>query len=161
MMKHYAPTILWIESTLNAPFLDSILQATGIGEHILFHATDMEETEIMSHNTTPDLIILDLLVLGGGGLPCIWQVRRLFPGVPIIIATGLRDQTVKEASLANGAQDYFHLDNLNIDAFGSAILYAMGWKGSKKIFHLGKGRENFSHFRIRIIDGELEHVFAS
>ncbi len=56
----------------------------------------------------PDLIILDLMIPGGGGLNVLERVSGLpeTQSIPIIVLTGVHDAATKEKVLAAGATEY-------------------------------------------------------
>ncbi len=56
----------------------------------------------------PDLIILDLMIPGGGGLNVLERLNRLpeTQGIPVIVLTGVHDAEVKEKVMQAGAIEY-------------------------------------------------------
>jgi DNA-binding response OmpR family regulator len=57
---------------------------------------------------TPNLIVLDLMIPGGGGLKVLERLNRLpeTQSIPIIVLTGVRDAETKEKALQAGAVEY-------------------------------------------------------
>jgi DNA-binding response OmpR family regulator len=56
----------------------------------------------------PDLIILDLMIPGGGGLNVLERLKRLTEtqGIPVIVLTGVDDAETKEKAMQAGAIEY-------------------------------------------------------
>lgn len=53
-----------------------------------------------------DLVVLDLMLPGVGGLELCEQIRSSRPGLPIIMLTALADEQDRVAGLTHGADDY-------------------------------------------------------
>lgn len=53
-----------------------------------------------------DLILLDLSLPDSRGLDTFTRAQSLAPGIPIVVLSGLDDQTVAVKSVQAGAQDY-------------------------------------------------------
>ncbi|MFA6742738.1 MAG: response regulator [Candidatus Neomarinimicrobiota bacterium] len=53
-----------------------------------------------------DLILLDLLMPGMSGLEVLENVRKLYPDLPVIILTGVKDKRMVDDTLNLGADDY-------------------------------------------------------
>jgi CheY-like chemotaxis protein len=54
----------------------------------------------------PDLVLLDLLMPGLSGLEALPSIRKLAPGVPVVIVSGTTDEELARQALAHGAFDY-------------------------------------------------------
>ena len=50
----------------------------------------------------PDAVILDLNMPGLGGMGTLPRLRRLRPGLPVLLATGNADQTVIDLAATDG-----------------------------------------------------------
>jgi len=55
-----------------------------------------------------DLILLDLLLPGQGGLELLPQLREAVPTTPVMVLSGTEDQTAAMAALDRGAVGYVH-----------------------------------------------------
>ena len=74
---------------------------------------------------TYDVIILDLTLPDSQGVETVGSARFRAPHVPIIVLTGLDDQTVAMKTLRTGAQDYLVKNRVSGDSLERSIRYAM------------------------------------
>lgn len=71
-----------------------------------------------------DLVLLDLGLPDSEGIDTLRRLRAAVPTVPIIVLTGLNDETTAISAVRDGAQDYLVKDNLSCEALIRAIRYA-------------------------------------
>lgn len=71
-----------------------------------------------------DLVLLDLTLPDSQGLDTVLRVRERAPELPIIVLSGLSDETVALAALQQGAQDYLIKDQVNPQLLRRAMRYA-------------------------------------
>ena len=72
-----------------------------------------------------DAVLLDLSLPEAQGLETFDQVNALAMDVPIIVLTGLNDETLATEVIHRGAQDYLIKDHVNGDILMRAIYYAV------------------------------------
>lgn len=72
-----------------------------------------------------DVILLDLMLPDSQGLETVLSVRRRSPEVPIVVLTGLRDESLALDALEHGAQDYQVKGNLKGGELKRAISHAV------------------------------------
>ena len=60
-----------------------------------------------------DIILLDLSLPDSQGLKTFQEVHRQEPNIPIVVLTGLNDETVALESVRQGAQDYLVKGQIN------------------------------------------------
>jgi serine phosphatase RsbU (regulator of sigma subunit) len=72
-----------------------------------------------------DLVLLDLSLPDSDGLSTFIRVHNFAPHVPIIVLTGLDDETLAVQSVRRGAQDYLLKPDLNIRTLLRAVRYAI------------------------------------
>jgi two-component system cell cycle response regulator len=72
-----------------------------------------------------DLILLDLSLPDGQGFDTFGQVSAHALGVPIVVLTGLDDETLAVRAVGEGAQDYLIKGQLSSDLLVRAIRYAL------------------------------------
>lgn len=70
-------------------------------------ATDAYAATSLAKKSTPDLIILDLVLPGGGGFQVMERLEFLSTPIPIIVLTGAEPQDNVERALKSGAAAYF------------------------------------------------------
>ncbi|MEI7843177.1 MAG: diguanylate cyclase [Gallionellaceae bacterium] len=88
-------------------------------------ATNMQEVGKYAERFTPDVILLDLNLPDSSGIETVKAVRKLLPGVPIIVLSGNDDKQLAIAALENGAQDYLVKGHYEHDAMGKAISHTL------------------------------------
>jgi signal transduction histidine kinase/CheY-like chemotaxis protein len=66
--------------------------------------------------TTPDVVLLDVVMPGLSGVPLLWEVRRRLPKTPVILISGFSREAAVQQMLDAGAQELiqkpFRLDHL-------------------------------------------------
>lgn len=72
-----------------------------------------------------DVVLLDLMLPDSNGLDSIAKIRAKNPDVPIIVLTGLQDETLGLNALEHGAQDYQVKGSLESRNLKRAISYAV------------------------------------
>lgn len=72
---------------------------------VVGEAGDAPAAVVAVKNTTPDVVILDLAI-PGGGLPAIEEIRRDYPQSRVLVLTMHDDQAYLRSSLAAGAAGY-------------------------------------------------------
>src|SRR3954447_10175738 len=86
-----------------ADFLQRGLQAEG---HAVGCAYDGEDGERRALSEDVDLVILDVMLPGRGGLTVFRTIRGRHPGRPVILLAPRADVGDRVAGLASGATDY-------------------------------------------------------
>ena len=72
-----------------------------------------------------DLVLLDLSLPDGQGLETFTTVHAQAPGVPIVVLTGLDDETLAVRAVQAGAQDYLVKGRVDGDLLMRAMRYAI------------------------------------
>lgn len=72
-----------------------------------------------------DVILLDLTLPDSQGLDTLAEVQRCAPGAPILLLTGLEDETLALKAVQAGAQDYLAKGELDELILARAIRYAL------------------------------------
>ena len=68
----------------------------------------------------PDVILMDLMMPGMGGVEAIRQVRQKFPNVQVVALTSFREEELVQAALQAGAMGYM-LKNVSANELAEAI----------------------------------------
>ena len=99
--------------------LDSGLQATMTWARSL-----AEAKELLMRGGVPGCILLDLHLPDAHGLEAVTEVLAAAPRAPVVVLTGLAEESAGLAAVAAGAQDYLIKGQAVPDVFGRAIRYA-------------------------------------
>jgi DNA-binding NarL/FixJ family response regulator len=78
-----------------------------------------------------DVVLLDLGLPDSIGLHAVRTIRAVAPAIPIVVLTGLDDETAAVEALRAGAQDYLPKDTVTGDLVLRAVRYAMERKSTE------------------------------
>ena len=76
------------------------------------------------HAGKSDVILLDLSLPDSQGLSTLARMQAAAPAVPVVILTGLADESAALAAVQNGAQDYLVKGHVDPNALSNSIRYA-------------------------------------
>ncbi|RPI18784.1 MAG: response regulator [Ignavibacteriae bacterium] len=100
---------------------------------ITFHFADRLSTGLdILENEFIDVILLDLKLPDSQGLESIQKIFSVIPNVPIIVLTGLNDETTAIKAVQLGAQDYLVKDKVESDLLIRAVRYAIERKRAEE-----------------------------
>lgn len=111
-----------------------------IMRHYLQRADNIEVDTAMTiaaglkkaHETPFDAVLLDLILPDSWeGLSGLDQFTAAFPNLPILVLTGLEEETLATEALRKGAQDYLIKSNTRLDVLLRSIQYAIYRKQSE------------------------------
>jgi len=91
----------------------------------LAHAGRLAEAEARLASEACDVVLLDLSLPDAHGLETVRRTLRAAPEVPIIVLTGLDDETLAVQAVQAGAQDYLVKGRVESILLARAIRYAM------------------------------------
>ncbi len=120
------PNVLLIEDNqADARLIEEMLKESDFGSFNL-HSTDTLSggISLISENNL-DIILLDLSLPDSQGLETFKAVNKSSNGLPVIILTGLKDQSAALEAVELGAQDYLTKDSIDSNLLGRAIKYAI------------------------------------
>ncbi|MCU0532784.1 MAG: PAS domain S-box protein [Hydrococcus sp. Prado102] len=80
-----------------------------------------------------DIVLLDLSLPDSQGLETFVEIDRIAPLIPIVVLTGLDDETVAIRAMQEGAQDYLVKGQVDGNLLGRAIRYAIERKQAQEI----------------------------
>lgn len=91
----------------------------------LVHAPRLSDALELVATEAPDVVLLDLSLPDAHGMDTVGRMLRAAPAVPIIVLTGLADETVAVQAVQSGAQDYLVKGTVEGGTLGRAIRYAI------------------------------------
>jgi diguanylate cyclase (GGDEF)-like protein/PAS domain S-box-containing protein len=91
----------------------------------LFRASTLSEGIDLLHKIKPDIILSDLTLPDSRGYDTFRIVSRSAPDTPIILLTGLKDETLALTAIREGAQDYLVKTELSCVLLPRVICYAI------------------------------------
>jgi len=106
------------------------------------------------------LILLDLGLPDSQGLDTFYETRKLAPDVPIVVLSGLDDETLAVEALAKGGQDYLSKESWDSRTIVRSLNYAVErhkilaqWQQAERL-----ARESESRFRA-VFEGSEDWIF--
>ena len=109
---------------------DTLRAGWGADAEILHVETlDAAETVLAEHTVT--CVLLDLTLPGVRGLDGLERLRTAAPDVPIVVLSGLADETTALRAVSAGAQDYLVKGRVDDHLVSRAVRYAVERKRSE------------------------------
>jgi two-component system response regulator AtoC len=90
-------------NNMSVIFLEDFLQFKG---YSALKASSGDEALQSLKSKETDLILLDILMPGMSGLEVLENVRKLYPELPVIILTGVKDKRIVDDTFNMGAADF-------------------------------------------------------
>ncbi len=131
--KHNLIKILLIEdSPGDARLIKEYLSDLKNIEYTLQIADRLEKGIDILENEFIDVILLDLNLPDSKGLTGVEKIFNVAPNIPIIILTGLNDETTAINAVKMGAQDYLVKDKVESELLLRSIRYAIERKRAEE-----------------------------
>ena len=108
----------------DARLVREMLVETGTNRFNLKHVERISQGLTLLSQESFQVILLDLSLPDGYGLETVDRVCNVAPHVPILVLTGLDDETLAIRSLREGAQDYLVKGQMDSNLFMRTIRYA-------------------------------------
>src|SRR6202035_4958547 len=105
-------------------FKEALTQAR-ISKFELVHQETLGQALIYLAKESPDVIVLDMGLPDARGMEVVQRVRATASSVPLVVLTGLNDETLAVQALHEGAQDYLIKGELTTSLLLRALRYAM------------------------------------
>ncbi len=107
MSKTTITTLLMVEDNPgDARLIREMFNEQGAHDTTLTHVTCMREAEQYLATHAVDIIVLDLGLPDAQGLDALRRTHVAAPRVPLVVLTGLDDESLAAHALQEGAQDY-------------------------------------------------------
>ncbi|AOS43652.1 putative transcriptional regulatory protein TcrX [Lacunisphaera limnophila] len=84
----------------------TLLVRTTLTEVSVVAAGDEATAMAQFHATRPDLVLLDINLIGSSGLDVLTQIRQVDPEVVVVMLTAVNVRQVIEEAMARGANGY-------------------------------------------------------
>src|ERR1700722_11544001 len=125
MIKDLINTILLIEDNLgDARLLREMLGEQGSHNIELTHVQCMSDAEKYLSQRAVDMILLDLGLPDARGLGAIRRPHAAAPSIPLVVLTGLDDESLAKQALQEGAQDYLIKGQIEARGLLRALRYS-------------------------------------
>jgi serine phosphatase RsbU (regulator of sigma subunit) len=104
--------------------VEELLADSGMHASLTAVRSLAEAAGLLSQGTAPGCVLLDLHLPDAQGLEAVTQMLAAAPGAPVVVLTGLAEESAGLAAVAAGAQDYLIKGQAPPDVFGRSIRYA-------------------------------------
>ena len=142
MTDHDAPTTLLLieDNPGDARLLREMVIEQGSPNVSLVHVATLAEAENYVSHTAVDVILLDLGLPDAHGLDALRRALAAAPGVPLVVLTGLDDESLALQTLQEGAQDYLVKGQIEAVGLFRALRYGIERKNLEEALFAEKDR---------------------
>ena len=124
----------------DARLLREMFSEQGLHNTQLTHVECMSDAEKHLAGSAFDVILLDLGLPDAQGLGAVRRAHSAAPRVPLVVLTGLDDESLAAQALQEGAQDYLIKGQLDARALLRALRYAIERKTTEEALFVEKER---------------------
>jgi Flp pilus assembly CpaE family ATPase len=125
MQKQKVRVILIEDNIVCAKLVEGMLARPDVGSFDVQRTDRLLSTLDLITKSEFDVALLDLTLPDSQGLETFLTVRRYAPLLPVIVVTGVDDESVALNAVRQGAQDYLVKAELNQEKLVRAINYAL------------------------------------
>ena len=141
MSKRTIERLLLVEDNPgDAGLLREMLKEAGSQHSELTHVQRMSDAEGHLRKHGVDIILLDLGLPDAEGVGAVRRVHIAAPHVPLVVLTGLDDETLGTQALQEGAQDYLIKGDIETRGLLRAMRYAVERKAMEEAWFAEKER---------------------
>ncbi len=142
------------DSPSDARLLCELLQDYPPQKFAIEHVERLDEAIRLAAGRAFDVVLLDLTLPDSTGLDTCARMRRAAPHVPIVVLTGVDDETMALEAMRQGVEDYLVKGQIHGGTLGRAIRYAVERKQAQEAL-----RELNATLESRVAQrtAELEH----
>ena len=133
MSKRFPTRLLLVEDNPgDARLLREMLSEPGSHATHLSHVMTMAEATDHLRDHAVDVILLDLGLPDAQGLDAVRRAHAAAPRVPLVVLTGLDDETLASDALKQGAEDYLIKGQIETRALLRAVRYSIERKAMEE-----------------------------
>ena len=109
----------------DAQLLEEALAEAPSPKFELVHVTRLTQALDCLARQAFNVVLLDLTLPDGAGIDTVNRTRLAAPSIPIVVMTGLSDETFAVKAVQNGAQDYLVKGQIESDVLVRSLRYAI------------------------------------
>ncbi|MDQ6632602.1 MAG: PAS domain S-box protein, partial [Verrucomicrobiota bacterium] len=136
-------------------FLRGMLEKATVAHFELENARTLAQTFSRLRQGTVDIVLMNLSLPDSAGLETFYKTQREAPEIPIIVLSGLDDETIALQAVHAGAQDYLVKGKSDSQILIRAIIYAIERTQAKTA--LSKAEEKYRS----IFENAVEGIFQT
>ena len=155
---HYR-ALLVEDNPADAFFLREVLGRIRHAQFEITHVERLEDALASLALASYDVVLLDLGLPDSQGTETVTRLRQSQPAVPIVVLTGLDDETVGISAVQLGAQDYLVKGAFTASVFRRSIRYAIERKRAEQAM-LAQLKEAAIFEERNRIAGEIHDILA-
>jgi diguanylate cyclase (GGDEF)-like protein/PAS domain S-box-containing protein len=141
MIKKSLKLLLLVEDNPgDARLLREMLNEAGAYKTEISHVETMLEAEKELRERAFNIVLLDLGLPDAQGLEAVRRTHAVAPRVPLVVLTGLDDESLATRTLQEGAQDYLIKGQIETRGLLRALRYAIERKTLEEAFFVEKER---------------------
>ena len=141
MIKKSIKVLLLVEDNQgDARLLREMLNEAGAQKTKMTQVESMREAEQQLAQACFDIVLLDLGLPDAHGLEAVRRARAAAPRVPLVVLTGLDDESLATQALKEGAQDYLIKGQIETRGLLRALRYAIERKVMEEALFVVKER---------------------
>lgn len=145
------------DNDIDADLTQDLLSEWSMEEFQVIRARTLAEGFSFLSRDRFDAVLLDLSLPDAFGLPTVRQVHAMNPSIPVVVLSGVADQSLALQAVQQGAQDYLVKGQGHPEMLARSIRYAIERKRAEEhLMYLAQydhltGLVNRSLFRDRLI----------
>ena len=144
MWKKSVKVLLLIEDNAgDARIFREMFNEQGSHRTDLRHVESMRDAEKHLATNTVDIILLDMGLPDVQGLEAVRRAHEAAPRIPLVVLTGLDDESIALKALKEGAQDYLLKSQIEARGLMRALRYAFERKIMEEALIAEKERVEF------------------
>jgi diguanylate cyclase (GGDEF)-like protein/PAS domain S-box-containing protein len=141
MSKKLIKVLLLVEDNPgDARLLREMFDEQGSHKTELTHVERVSDAEKHLSEREVDIVLLDLGLPDAQGVGAVRRVRAAAPRVPLVVLTGLDDESMATQALQEGAQDYLIKGQIDARGLLRALRYAIERKSMEEALFVEKER---------------------
>ncbi|HEY9616155.1 MAG TPA: response regulator [Microcoleaceae cyanobacterium] len=125
MEERFIHVLLIEDNPGDARLLQELLRDVNSVQFQLTQAHSLNQGSEVLDETPFDIVLLDLSLPDSQGLDTFVKLHQRSPAVPIVVITGLNDETLADRAMQEGAQDYLIKGQVTSDLLARSIRYAI------------------------------------
>lgn len=113
------------DNPADADLVEELLEQAGSEPYTILRSTRLSDAIGKLHGNHIDVVLLDLRLPDGAGLSSVQSIRGVDKQIPIVVLTGIEDETLAMSCINAGAQDYICKGDLRTASLRRSLGYAI------------------------------------